>query len=336
MPDTDPNADAFMRRILGDPTDPVPRLVFADWLEETGTSSNIAWARYLRLAEERAAAADDDPRRPKLTAMLNRLAGSIRAKLIFRAETLTEFPDAMLRVLPPRNLVVNVDTVMVKPSVAELLPESVAREHRLVPLGVLADRTPILAGVEPTRPSVATPLAFILGREPVVVRMKEGGVDSCLDRNYGAAETEAAVCVHSNWAPTDGLRHTPPELVGTPAVGFLSHLLLNGFLYVAQALEFEADGSHFAVWIWRNGVRERFDEVMPQSAIVPLLVPALRAHLRDPNTNGGITRGDVTLVWWDEPYTLPVRIEDRSTGHHVHVTIPRWGTGAAAALNQAA
>src|SRR5262245_42746854 len=161
MPDTDPNADAFMRRILADPTDPVPRLVFADWLEETGTSSNIAWARYLRLADELATAPADDPRRPKLKAMLDRLAKSIRAKLTFRAETLTEFPDAMLQVLPPRNLIVNVDTVVLKPSVAELLPESIARERRTIPLGVLADRTPLLADVEPAESFAHTQIAFI-------------------------------------------------------------------------------------------------------------------------------------------------------------------------------
>ena len=45
MTHTDPSADAFMRRILADPADPVPRLVFADWLEESGKSSNLAWAR---------------------------------------------------------------------------------------------------------------------------------------------------------------------------------------------------------------------------------------------------------------------------------------------------
>src|SRR5688500_15000503 len=112
MHTTDPSADAFMRRILADPADCVPRLVFADWLEETGTSSNIAWARYLRLADELANTPARDARRPKLAASLNRISRSIRAKLTFRAETLTAYPDAMLQLLPARNLVVNVETVV--------------------------------------------------------------------------------------------------------------------------------------------------------------------------------------------------------------------------------
>lgn len=336
MLDTDPNADAFMRRILADPTDPVPRLVFADWLEETGTSSNIAWARYLRLADELANAPADDPRRPKLKTMLDRLAKSIRAKLTFRAEMLTAHPNAMLRILPTRNLVVNADTVVISRSLLELVPESVAREYRVLPMGVLEDSSILFAAAEPTVPELVERLSFTLNCLSVIVRAQETGVAACLDRNYGSTETEAVDSVLYNWAPTDGLRHTPPELVGTPAVEFLSHLLLNGFLYVAQAIEFETDGPHFSAWIWRNGIRERFDEIAPQSVIVPYLVQALRAHLRDPNTNDDTTRGDVTLVWWNEPYSLPVRIEDGPTGHHVHVSIPRWASGMPAALNQAA
>lgn len=335
MPDTDPNADAFMTRILADPTDPLPRLVFADWLEETGTSSNIAWARYLRLADELANTSASDPRHRKLAALQTHISRSIRAKLTFRAETLTEHPDAMLRVLPPRNLVVNADTVVLKQSLLELVPESVARENRLLPMAELGPRVYLFAAVEPD-PGLIERIRFILNCDAVFVGMSEAGASPCLDRNYGDMDTESVDSVSYNWEPTDGLRGTPPELVGSPAVGFLGHLLLNGFLYVAQALEFETDGTRFSVWIWRDGIRERFNEITPQSAIVPQLVPTLRAHLRNPNTEGGTTTGDVTLVWWNTPYSLPVRIEDRPTGHHVHVSIPRWDVGLPAALNQAA
>src|SRR4051812_3605886 len=104
MLNTDPNADAFMRRILADPADPVPRLVFADWLEETGHSPNLAWAGYLRLADELASAPTDDVRRPKLIAEMDRLAGLVRARLTYRAQVFVAYPESMLRVLPARNM----------------------------------------------------------------------------------------------------------------------------------------------------------------------------------------------------------------------------------------
>ena len=55
MPRTHVSADAFVRRIIADPADPLPRLVFADWLEESGDPADAAWAHYLRA---RAGAAD--------------------------------------------------------------------------------------------------------------------------------------------------------------------------------------------------------------------------------------------------------------------------------------
>src|SRR5262245_64336616 len=44
-----PDADAFVRAILRDPPDVTTRLVFADWLEETGDPSNVAWAHFIRM-----------------------------------------------------------------------------------------------------------------------------------------------------------------------------------------------------------------------------------------------------------------------------------------------
>ena len=45
--------DALLAGILADPDADLPRLVFADWLEETGHPANCARAEYIRLAIER-------------------------------------------------------------------------------------------------------------------------------------------------------------------------------------------------------------------------------------------------------------------------------------------
>ncbi len=46
--------DALLAGILADPDADLPRLVFADWLEETGHPANCARAEYIRLAIRRA------------------------------------------------------------------------------------------------------------------------------------------------------------------------------------------------------------------------------------------------------------------------------------------
>ena len=50
-------SDGLVRRILADPGDALTRLVFADWLEESGDPDHEAWAVYIRLR----ARANDDP-----------------------------------------------------------------------------------------------------------------------------------------------------------------------------------------------------------------------------------------------------------------------------------
>lgn len=41
--------DLLLRTILENPADDAPRLVFADWLEETGEPANMAWAQFIRV-----------------------------------------------------------------------------------------------------------------------------------------------------------------------------------------------------------------------------------------------------------------------------------------------
>jgi uncharacterized protein (TIGR02996 family) len=52
---------AFVRAIHDRPTDPLPRLVFADWLDEHGHADQAAWLRAdVRLAESYPATDPDD------------------------------------------------------------------------------------------------------------------------------------------------------------------------------------------------------------------------------------------------------------------------------------
>jgi len=321
MPHSDASADAFMARILANPADPLPKLVFADWLEESGTSSNIAWARYLRLADELANTPPDDIRRHKLKESLSRFAGSIRARLTFRAETLVANPEAMLRLLPSKNLVVNVETVVIQRSVLELLPESVARESQVIPFAELPGRTYLLGAVDPLSPQLAERIGFILNCDPLFVGVAEVGMIACLGRNYGELETESVDSVSYRWLPEDGWL-TGGSRVNSPMLEFGDLLVLEAFEYAATALEFESEATRFTAWHWYGALR-REREYRPSTEAISQLVPLLQSYLRNPATGvDGTTTGELIFSYWGRPRTLAVRITDRPNGVHVVIALP--------------
>jgi uncharacterized protein (TIGR02996 family) len=191
MPDTDPTADAFMARILADPTDPLPRLVFADWLEETGTASNVAWARFLRLAEELASAPAADPRRPKLAGELERVGGLVRARLTCRAEVLVAHPEGMLRLLPRRCFTLDVSRVSVPRSVCDLVDPADARGYGYLPLAVADGR---LCVAVPTYWHGMPGLVYHLYRRPELpIPALAHQLADAIDRHYPTPPPPAAV-----------------------------------------------------------------------------------------------------------------------------------------------
>ena len=63
--------EAFLRTIVENPEDDVPRLVFADWLEENGDADR---AVFIRAQCEVARLPEGDPSRQKSETIANRLA----------------------------------------------------------------------------------------------------------------------------------------------------------------------------------------------------------------------------------------------------------------------
>ena len=55
--------ESFLRAIIADPADDLPRLVYADWLDENGDPDR---AEFIRVQCELAKLPEDDPRRPGL------------------------------------------------------------------------------------------------------------------------------------------------------------------------------------------------------------------------------------------------------------------------------
>lgn len=69
--------DAFIEAILSDPSAPAPRLIYADWLEESGDPSSIYRAEYLRIECALDALPARDPQRQKLQARLRNLRATV-------------------------------------------------------------------------------------------------------------------------------------------------------------------------------------------------------------------------------------------------------------------
>src|SRR5690242_5076711 len=66
--------EAFLQAICESPNDDVPRLVYADWLEENGGPDGADRAEFIRVQVERARLPADDPRQAALRQREERMA----------------------------------------------------------------------------------------------------------------------------------------------------------------------------------------------------------------------------------------------------------------------
>ena len=131
---TSEDANAFMRKYLSQPTDVTARLVFADWLEETAVSHNLAWAYYIRLKAEADRYGVNSRRRRELDRQAEEYVPKIRANLTIPATLFVGYPKSLLQLLPAPNLSVMLANFEVQLPVLELMPESVARDSLVLPL----------------------------------------------------------------------------------------------------------------------------------------------------------------------------------------------------------
>jgi type IV pilus assembly protein PilB len=338
-----PTAHAFMRRILADPADPVPRLVFADWLEETGTSSNLAWARFLRLANELANTTADDPRRPKLAGELERVGSLIRARLTYRAEVFVAYPEAMGQLLPLRNMVLNLRTLTLPREVIELTGGSLAYEFAALPL-VKWDRTLALAVPDPLDQDCYLRLRFAMNQDILFIKAPVGQLQAAIERHYGHLDVREMVVSgpHDSTVTFAGqTRLVQQAMHDRAAVGRLVDSLLESAIRQrasALAIETRADdvfGSWTQVWHYVPGGR-RAEDSFP-NWLMPDITDRLRKLADIAPVLQPVQTGVIPLLHRGLSYRLPVRITATSNGPHIHVTIPPTPTDPpAVAVNPAA
>jgi uncharacterized protein (TIGR02996 family) len=164
---THPDADALMRAVLDHLGDRVSRLVFADWLEETGTPSNTAWANYIRLVNAETAADPDE---------LAQHAANIRARLTVHVRFFLNRSREFLDLLPPANIRVRLAGFTPGSDAVELLPESLARADLVLPLyrytvqvGYPLRGLVVVAMANPRNRDVVEKLEFIFGHYVIAI-----------------------------------------------------------------------------------------------------------------------------------------------------------------------
>lgn len=131
---TNPNANAFMRGYLRDPTNVTTRLVFADWLEEMEQPTNVAWARYIRLKAEADRTGTPRERRLELEEQASLLKPEIHARMTIPAALFVGYPKSLTQLLPAEYFTVRLGGFTPSTQAIASVRESAARSIPILPL----------------------------------------------------------------------------------------------------------------------------------------------------------------------------------------------------------
>lgn|GEM_PF-5012142 len=253
-------ADAFVRKLLERPTDATARLVFADWLEETGDKRNTAWAYYIRLRTE----ADRYPHNSRERAELEQQAACytrhIRAELALPAAKFVGYPKSLLQLLPAPNITVRLDGFDPPLAVVEMVPESITRENILLPLDYQPG-TLLLAAENPHDADVMQKLQFILNKDIVLVRADLDELLDAINRSYGQTETESVDSVFYEFPE--------PDPTDEQVAAFTNLILTDALAMRADGATIEPDAAGASVYFEIVGARVERDR-LPERFVRPV------------------------------------------------------------------
>jgi uncharacterized protein (TIGR02996 family) len=185
---SDETANQFMQAILAEPDGDVPRLVFADWLEETGNDSNAAWAQFIRLQAELGRDPGDIARRRELTRAIRGAAAGIRARLTLRAVFFARYHERILQLIPADNLRLNLTGFAPPQSVVRFLTAAAAWRTDAVPV-VMDDEMLILAAEHLINSAIRERFEAFVGRDVQVVLALPGQARRVIERWLGEFTT---------------------------------------------------------------------------------------------------------------------------------------------------
>lgn len=183
-PHSHPDADAFVSAILRNPAELTTRLVFADWLEETGTPSNVAWAYFIRLKVEAA----KYPTRNRKRRELERTAGEhepkIGAKLVLAVRWFLHAAEALLQIFPSHSLRVRLTKWDGSDEALDLITRHEAQRWRIFPLDIVGNRLYLASENELTRDDRSW-LEFVFAKQIITVRASSQELGMAISEHYG-------------------------------------------------------------------------------------------------------------------------------------------------------
>ncbi|MCS6863892.1 MAG: TIGR02996 domain-containing protein [Gemmataceae bacterium] len=194
--ETHQQACAFLRKYLAQPTNAAARLVFADWLEETGQPQNIAWAAYIRRRHEADQLPAGSAARADADQQAAQAADAIRARLTIPAQLFVSYPKSLLQLLPPAQITVQLADFTVADHVCACLTGHQTHHYQIMPL----DRQETTLLIAAARPRCEWTRQQLEHRTPWNIVMVAADAEELRDaiarhypRHDAAAEDEANV-----------------------------------------------------------------------------------------------------------------------------------------------
>jgi uncharacterized protein (TIGR02996 family) len=196
--------DAFLEAILANEDDDAPRLIFADWLEESGQPERGEFIR-CQCLQARLPRGDDrrEELRMRYRLLLKRhgrrwagplgpwlCGGTFRRgfldKVTVPAQVYLQHAAEIVRLAPVHSITVDLTDFRADPRMIERIPESVAREHVAIPIG-RRGRALVVAIENADDLDCIQKLSFILNLDIELVAGSREQIVSAIDRYYDRA-----------------------------------------------------------------------------------------------------------------------------------------------------
>jgi type IV pilus assembly protein PilB len=178
---------------------------------------------------------------------------------------------------------VNLDEVVIPPSVVELVPESVARENAILPMSEEEDALRVIVS-DPLDLDTFEKLRFILNRKVEIALAPRENILEAINRYYGQVDAESADSMLQEFTDTaidftqtedmDGMEDETVDETSAPIVR-LVHLTIT------EAVQLRASDIHIEPFEDRVRIRYRIDGVMIERDSPPLrLLGALISRIK--------------------------------------------------------
>ncbi len=152
--------------------------------------------------------------------------------------------------------------VDIPPSVIEMVPESVARENVVIPLGMDGDALQI-AVADPMDFETIEKIRFILNRDIQVKMAPKEAIQTAINRHYGQSETESVDSMLAEFTET-AIDFTETEMadLGTSEEDENAPIIKLVNLIITEAVNMRASDIHIEPFEDRVRIRYRIDGVL--------------------------------------------------------------------------